>query len=294
MAARTTEASGADLAFDAIGTRWAIGTVRPLGAALVERIRSRVEEFDRIWSRFRADSLVAEIGRRAGTYRFPADAAALFGLYRELYDATGGSLSPLVGRVLEHLGYDASYRLRRGPGVVTAPAWDDVLTVRGRDVSVREPLLLDVGAAGKGYLVDLVAELLTGAGVTDFVVDASGDLLHRGSTPERVGLEDPSDPTRVIGVAVLDNGALCASATNRRSWGDGLHHIVDPARGEPVDGVLATWVTHPSCAVADGLATALFLTEPDRLARHFTFTCVRLLADGRAQLSTDFPGELFS
>ena len=287
-------ATQVSVAFDAIGTRWSIDTPRPLPAGVVERIRARVEAFDATWSRFRPDSLVTEVGRRAGRYRFPAEADALFGLYRALYDATGGAVTPLVGRVLEHLGYDASYRLRRDPGIVTAPAWDDVLTVRGRDVSVREPVLLDVGAAGKGFLVDLVAELLLDAGVTDFVVDASGDLLHRGDGAERVGLADPSDPGRVIGVATLADGALCASATSRRSWGDGLHHIVDPASGEPVDGVVATWVTHPSCAVADGLATALFLTDPDRLARNFRFTYVRVLADGRVQLSTDFDGELFT
>lgn len=287
--------SGASVGFSAIGTRWTIDTAEPLEPALAECVGVRVDAFDATYSRFRADSLVSEIGRRAGTYRFPADAEPLFRLYRGLYDATNGAVNPLVGQVLDHLGYDPLYRLRRNPGVVTAPAWDDVLTVSGAVIRTRAPVVLDFGAAGKGYLVDLVAELLVDAGVTDFVIDASGDLLHRGSGVERVGMEDPSDGTKIVGIANLANGALCASAANRRRWGDGLlHHIVDPAVGEPVNGVVASWVTHPSCAVADGLATALFLTEPDQLSRHFGFTYVRLLADGRAQLSRNFDGELFS
>lgn len=286
--------SGASAVFDAIGTRWTIDTTDPLDPALVARIRALVETFDATWSRFREDSLVSEVGRRAGRYRFPADAEPLFGLYRQLYEATDGRVTPLVGGVLDHLGYDPLYRLRRNPGVVTAPRWDDVLTVSGAIVTTLEPVGLDLGAAGKGYLVDRVAELLTEAGITDFVIDASGDLLHRGDGAGRVGLEDPADATQVIGVANLVNGALCASAGNRRRWGDRLHHIVDPTAGEPVDGVVASWVTHRSCAVADGLATALFVAEPDQLARHFAFSYVRLLADGRAQLSTDFDGELFT
>ena len=284
----------ASVGFDAIGTRWTIDTADPLDPELVRRVTARVEAFDATYSRFRADSLVSQMGRRAGRHRFPDDAEPLLRLYRDLYEATGGALTPLVGQVMEHLGYGPGYRLTRGPGVVTAPAWDDVLTVRGSVVVTRQPVVLDVGAAGKGYLVDRVAELLADGGVADFVIDASGDLLHRGAAVERVGLEDPSDPTRIVGIANLANQALCASAANRRGWGDGLHHIVDPATGEPVHSVLASWATHPSCAVADGLATALFLTEPDQLARHFAFTYVRLLADGRAQLSTNFDGELLS
>ena len=285
---------GASVVFDAIGTRWTVDTVDPLEPALAGRISARVAAFDATYSRFRADSLVSQMGRRAGRYRFPTGDEPLFGLYRQLYEATDGRVTPLVGQVLDHLGYDPLYRLRRNAGVVVAPAWDDVLTVNETVIAAREPVVLDFGAAGKGYLVDRVADLLVEAGITDFVIDASGDLLHRGSAGDRVGLEDPSDPTRIVGIANLANGALCASAANRRRWGDELHHIVDATAGEPVNGVVASWVTHPSCAVADGLATALFLTDPDRLARHFTFAYVRLLADGRAQLSTNFDGELFS
>lgn len=281
------------MSFDAIGTRWQIDTEVPLAPALLQRIRSRVERFDADYSRFRPDSLVRRLAASPGTYRFPADAAPLFALYRRLYDATGGAVTPLVGGALEHLGYGADYRLRRRAGPGRVPEWDDVLTVDGSVLTTREPVLLDVGAAGKGFLVDLVAGLLTDGGVEDFVVDASGDLVVRGTWTERVGLEDPHHPGQVVGVAELTGAALCASATTRRSWGDGLHHIVDPGTGEPTTAVVATWVVHESCAVADGLATALFLAEPEQLSRGFGFRYVRMLADGRVQLSTDFDGELF-
>jgi thiamine biosynthesis lipoprotein len=285
--------SRSTVTFEAIGTRWQIETSCPLPAAVAEHVRACVDTFDAVYSRFRKDSLVSELSRRPGTYRFPADAESLFALYRRLYDATGGAVTPLVGRALEHLGYDASYRLERTAGAVVTPAWDDVLTVSGRVITTRAPVVLDVGAAGKGFLVDRIAELLTDADVADFVVDASGDLIHRGPTTDRVGLESPFDPDHVIGIAQVSNIALCASAVSRRTWGAGLHHIIDPAICEPTGRVLASWVTHPSCAVADGLATALFLAEPETLGRHFSFSYVRLFTDGRVQLSRDFPGELF-
>lgn len=49
--------------------------------------------------------------------------------------------------------------------------------------------MIDVGAAGKGYLVDIVSEILRQAGHTRFVVDAGGDLRHAGEHGLHVGLE---------------------------------------------------------------------------------------------------------
>ena len=39
------------------------------------------------------------------------------------------------------------------------------------------PVLLDVGAAGKGLLVDIVTELLVVAGHTDLIVDEHGRIV---------------------------------------------------------------------------------------------------------------------
>jgi ApbE family len=84
----------------------------------------------------------------------------------------------------------------------------------------------------------------------------------------------------VIGVANLQNRALCASAVNRRAWGNGLHHVLDARTGAPTTEVVATWVVASDAALADGLATALFFTGAHRLAETHRFAYVRMLADG--------------
>jgi hypothetical protein len=98
----------------------------------------------------------------------------LFELYRALYTATAGAVSPLVGQRLENLGYDRAYSLRPQPTAVRIPSWEDALAWDGRSLTTLRPVLLDVGAAGKGYLVDLVAGILDDAGIPEYVVDASG------------------------------------------------------------------------------------------------------------------------
>lgn len=294
-------------AFEAIGTSWQIETPDPLTPSERAAVLARIDEFDRVYSRFRGDSLVTAIAEAdgPGSYEFPPDSEVLFELYDGLAAASAGAVDPLVGRDLELLGYDRGYSLRPvaagGAGAADSrarPTWAADVRREGRMLTTA-PAVIDVGAAGKGYLVDLVAAVLREHGRSEFVVDASGDLVHVGPSPVRVGLEHPLDPTKAIGTATLQNSSLCASASNRRVWGDGLHHIVDGRTGSPAREVIATWVvtrgTGPApTALADGLATALFFTGAHRLAETFHFSYVRQYADGRAEISRDFPGELFT
>ncbi|NRQ48689.1 FAD:protein FMN transferase [Aeromicrobium stalagmiti] len=277
---------------EAIGTAWQIDTREPLAAGETAAVLDRIEQFDRVWSRFRDDSIVAAMAREPGAWELPDEATELLGFYAELHEATGGAVNPLIGRTLSDLGYDADYSLVPAAEPAAVPSWESV-SWRSPVLTTAEPVLLDVGAGGKGLLVDLVAGLIPQSqGAT---IDASGDIRHGGSAPIRVALEHPHDPARAIGVVELAPGhALCASATNRRTWGDGLHHVIDARTGRPTTDVVATWVVAPqSCMRADGLATAHFFAGPDVLMGRFQHEFVRMHADGRVQWSPDFPGEVF-
>ena len=226
-------------------------------------------------------------------YQFPDDAPPLFELYRRLYDATDAAVSPLVGTALESLGYDRTYSLRASATPAPVPAWADAISWDGHALTTVRPVCLDVGAAGKGYLVDIVCDLLVEAGHDEFIVDGSGDIRHHGPAVMRVGLEHPWDATKAIGIAHVADGAICSSATNRRAWGDGLHHVIDATTGLPTQGIVATWAIAATALEADGLATALFFTDPARLAESFDFTFVRMHSTGRVEFSPHLDGEMF-
>lgn len=280
--------------FEAIGTGWQIDTPRPLGGVLEHAILDRIAGFDRTYSRFRDDSLVARIATTPGRHVFPDDAAALFDVYRALYEATDGAMSPLVGAALDRLGYDRTYSLRATAPAIPAPGWDAAVAWDGTALTTLRPVSVDVGAAGKGYLVDIVAAMLAASGVDEFIVDASGDIVHHGAEPIRVGLEHPLDTTKAIGVVSIANGAICASASNRRVWGDGLHHVLDATTGLPTREIIATWAMAETALAADAIATALFFADPARLAERFEFSYVRMHATGRVESSPHLDGELFT
>ncbi|BCW67654.1 hypothetical protein NicSoilB4_24170 [Arthrobacter sp. NicSoilB4] len=284
-----------EFGFDGIGTRWEISTPAPLSGAHRRRLLDTVAEYDAAWSRFRPDSLIAGAARQPGRYELPAGAAALGRLYAALYRLSGGAMTPLIGGSLEQLGYDAGYSLRPGGPPLPAPRWDEVLDWDGCVLTTRAPVVVDVGAAGKGQLADLLSGVLRDGGISEHFIDASGDLLNAGSAPVDVGLEHPYDQTRAIGIVSLGAGAaLCASAANRRAWGDGLHHVLDGTTGAPVRTVVASWAMAASAMTADALATALFFVDGARLQQEFDCSWLTVYSDGHAEYSADFEGVLFS
>lgn len=280
--------------FEAIGTLWQIDTAAPLPAEVRADVSAEIERFDRVWSRFRADSVITQISRSAGSWTLPAEAGAMLDLYSGLHEVTGGAVNPLIGRTLADLGYDERYSLTPAEVPADVPAWSSI-TWQEPVLTTAEPVLLDVGAMGKGLLVDLVTAIVQNH-TEQFTVDAGGDIRHGGTASLRVALEHPGDPTRAVGVAELGaDDALCGSAVNRRAWGDGLHHVLDGRTGRPTRDVIATWVVVAgSCMRADALATAHFFAGPDALMGRFEHEFVRMHADGRVLRSASFPGEVFA
>lgn len=281
--------------FEAIGTHWEVDIYEPVEAAQLARLQAevaaRIESFDRNYSRFREDSLVTKMSQAAGRYELPPDARPLLGVYRQLYDLSEGAVTPLVGQLLSDAGYDAQYSLKPGK-LSRPPAWPAVMTYEYPYLDIKEPVLLDFGAAGKGYLVDLVAGILETYGLTAYCVDAGGDMLQRGPAPINVGLEHPADPTQAIGVAGLQNLSLCGSAGNRRAWA-GLNHIMDPRTQTPAGRFQAVWVTAATTMLADALTTALYFVPPAALAEDFKYDYAAVHAGGSLEYSRNFPAEFF-
>lgn len=283
--------------FKAIGTSWSIDFKYTEGSfdasSVFDFIRARIEVFEQNYSRFRKDSIVSKIKESEGIYQLPTDGKMLMMMYRKLYDLTDGKVTPLIGQTLVDIGYDAEYSLKPKEIIQPTLLWDNVMKYdqETNTLTTFVPIQLDFGALGKGYIVDIVSEILLDAGVTDFTVDAGGDMYHRGETL-RVGLEHPENPEQVIGVAEIINGAICGSSGNRRTWNK-YHHILNPVTQESPREIIALWVTAESTMLADGLTTALFFADPLELKKTLKFEYSIVRADGSALTSPHFPGSLF-
>lgn len=265
--------------FEAIGTHWTIDIYEALSSqeesALLVQITERIELFNAAYSRFKKDSLISRISQEPGQYELSDDAEAMLTLYHELYTATGGLFTPFMGQVLSDAGYDAQYSLKQKRELSAPPAWNDVIEYHHPLLTVKKPFSFDFGAAGKGYLIDIIGQLIEASGLNRYCIDAGGDILHRNTVPLRIGLEHPDDTSKVIGVVELQNRSLCGSAGNRRKW-QNFHHIINPKQLSSPTSILAVWVMADSTMLADAIATCLFFVEPGTLSAYeFEYLLIR-------------------
>lgn len=250
-----------------------------------KHITDFVQEYTATFSRFDTHSLVSKIAHETcdtknkhATYQFPQYAHDLFVLYKSIYILTKGMITPCLGQTLSDIGYDQAYSLSPKASISSACDFNTIecKVSKNKSVLVQIPhnqcVHFDFGAAGKGYLAELIASILCKHEYRDFFINASGDILHTSptQTPITVGLEHPFKQNTIIGTAKLNNASIAGSASNRRAW-TGYHHILNPHTKQSPKNILATWVVARKASHADIIATALFLVEPIVLQSEFDF-----------------------
>ncbi|MBO5415723.1 MAG: FAD:protein FMN transferase [Clostridia bacterium] len=124
---------------------------------------------------------------------------------------------------------------------------------------------IDVGAVGKGYAAQRIAEKLKACGYKDFILNIGGNVIASGSksndNPWKVGIENPSDTTKTLCSLSLTDKVLVSSGSYQRYYtvdGKRYHHIIDPFTLMPQNTYLSVSVVCDDSALADAMSTALF------------------------------------
>lgn len=286
--------------YEVMGTVWKITVyqhIEDATKALLEKdFGDRLNGFDKLYSRFKVTSLVTLISEKIGEVEVPTDLVNVLSIYKEFYEVSGRKFTPCIGGLLEDVGYDKEYSLKEKDSFRAVPHFDNVTIIDDTHIRLQEKVLLDIGAVGKGYFVDVISQHLRSLGYLHFLVDGSGDVFYE-TTGEilRMGLEDPRDTTKVIGVIDMKRGSMCASATNRRSWGNRTHYI-DPSDTSSPREIVATWVIADSAAYADALTSLFFFVAPEEVVRAFpqlSFSYCIMNHEGKIKKSQDFAATFF-
>jgi len=166
------------------------------------------------------------------------------------FDITAGSPAPGGG------GPKASAGMRR------IAIDEGAMSVRRLDAKVR----LDLGGIGKGYALDIAAELLSELGVKNALVHGGTSTVRAmGRRPGRNGwqadLRNPSDEKDDLGSVLLKDCSFSGSSTAHS------RHITDPRTGEAVAADRAAWALADEATTADALTTALCVMGDDEIGR---------------------------
>jgi thiamine biosynthesis lipoprotein len=242
------------------------GSAVPTGPA-ARAIARTFEREERRFSRFRGDSELSLVNAAAGRpVRISSSFRSVMRLALDAAASTDGLFDPTLLGAMEAIGYDRDFdEVLAGARSVLHPSSP---CGRWRDVILEDDLLqlpagigLDLGGLVKGWTVDAAATRAVTAGLPWVLVNAGGDLRIVGDAPRiDIAVEDPDDPASELGRLSVREGGVASSSTRSRSWGAGLHHVIDPTTGSPsATDLVQVTVTAPTCAEAEVLAKAVLL-----------------------------------
>jgi thiamine biosynthesis lipoprotein len=197
-------------------------------------------------SRFRANSDITQIAQLAPgeKLRLSEPVFACLEIARKMEMATRGAFSITAAA------------LKNQPAM---PQW----TFLKEQFSVRcdaGKLEFDLGAIGKGFALDRMAEILREWDCHSFLLVAGGSSILAGNAPAETagwscGLGDDQSPHRYW----LENCSLSGSGLAVKG-----KHIFDPRTGQPAQRQNRAWALCDTAAESDAFSTAaMVLSEPE-------------------------------
>jgi thiamine biosynthesis lipoprotein len=259
-------------AMEAIGTTALVVVEAPAVDEAERLLAAELDAIDRTCSRFRPDSELMRANDAAGR---PTQISALFAeavdVALRAAQQTDGAVDPTVAPALVALGYDRDFAAMHADAThdvrgIPAAGWRRVtLDAEHRVLRMSPGCRLDLGATAKALAADRAARAIAAATGSPTLVDLGGDVATAGPAPSggwvvRVTDDHRAGPDADGQSVTVSGGGLATSSTTVRRWrrgGRAVHHIIDPATGEPAGPVWRTVsVAAASCVDANTASTA--------------------------------------
>ena len=132
---------------------------------------------------------------------------------------------------------------------------------------LNSPMQLDLGAIGKGYAVDRMAEQLRDYGMQTVLISGGYSSVLAVDAPAGtngwpLSISNPENRTQILNWPNLLRRSISSSGLLKG------HHIIDPRTGRPTQGHYAAWSTAPDAATADALSTAFMNMKPEEIENY--------------------------
>jgi thiamine biosynthesis lipoprotein len=222
-------------------------TEKTYAAQAAQAAFALTDELESHLSRFRANSDISQIAQLAPgeKMRLSEPVFTCLEIAKKMEVATHGAFSVTAAA------------LKSQP---TQPQW----TLLKEQFSIRcdaGKLEFDLGAIGKGFALDRMAEVLREWDCPAFLLGAGGSSILAGDAPAGMpgwscGLGDDNSSHRYW----LKNGSLSGSGLTVKG-----QHIFDPRTGQPAQQQNRAWAFTDSAAESDALSTACMVLDDTKI-----------------------------
>jgi thiamine biosynthesis lipoprotein len=278
--------------------------------ASLEAVPAWFETWEQIFSRFRADSELSQLNRRAGQWtRVSASLWDVTHLALVAARWTDGLFSPTILNALEAAGYDRTFDeiTATAEPITTQPdgQWRSIQRQSlKRSICLPPNVRLDLSGIAKGWAADRAAKKLGVHGPA--LIDAGGDIAISGpradGSPWPIGVLNPFQPDQPFETLKVAQGGVATSGKDYRRWlrdGKWQHHLIDPRTGLPAQtDALSVTVIAPTTFEAEIAAKVIAISGSEQglawLEGQPGYAAVIVREDGRAVYSTQTENYLWT
>lgn len=234
-------------------------------------------------SRTNPDSVISAINKEA--HNSPVQVSdttyMLIKSCKDLSELTDGAFDFTLGEISSLWGFGSDNGKKPDETVLTQLAgrknyenitFDD----ESRSISfTEEGFSIDLGAAAKGYALDMLDAYLRKAGVTSAVVDFGGSILtvgKKGDYSWNISVTADESDSPVGTLSVNDGFIATSNGAKRFVEYDGVryHHIIDPFTANPADsGIKSCTVYASDGLISDALSTAFFVMGQEKTEQFY-------------------------
>ena len=250
---------------------------------LQAEIEAELGKVDASLSMFNPQSTISRINRNE-TDLADTMLSEVLTLSFAISKATGGAFDPTVAPLVNAWGF--GFKSGNMPdslqvdSLLALVGLSGIHLQDGKLTKDNPQSILDFSAIAKGYGVDRAAQVLRNHGIRDFMVEIGGEVVTEGFNEKgeawRIGINKPDDDSTSLGTGLQDIVALSARAIatsgNYRNYyvsqGRKIAHTINPQTGYPAQqDILSSTVMAPTCAEADGFATAFMVLGLEQAKR---------------------------
>ncbi len=249
-------------------------------AEIAEEAFEAIDDLERRISSWLPDSQTAYVNNHAadGPVRAGPELLELIQIAKEIHAKTGGAFDCTIGPLTRLYGfYDGEARepsgeelaqARRSIGMEKVRVDEEAGTVAFDAGGIR----LDFGGIGKGFALDLAAEVLRRRGVQRALLHAgTSTVFALGDSGWKVRIRHPYNGAESIASVVLGDESLSTSGCYGELVGGEageICNVIDPRTALPVEETLSATAIAATATETDALSTAFLVLGVEEVRRY--------------------------
>ncbi len=246
----------------------------------IEESFSKIKALQQLTDFYSPDSEVSLVNRNAGISAVSVSKDTLDAVIiaQRISEDTLGAFDISIGAV--SAAYDFTNARKPDPdmlGLLLPLVNYRNIVINMNDSTVflaKKGMRIDLGGIMKGYAADKAVDVLKRRGIRAGIVSVAGDIRSFGHKPDgkpwKVGIRNPNAEHKkddIMATLELTDMAISTSGDYERFFeieGKRVHHLLSPFTGLPAKECRSVSVIGPQGAIADSLATGVFVLGPSK------------------------------